>query len=97
MKSYKDITEKEFYKKYGNYEIKFYSYCGDNFTFGTDEKDEGNIDLTVNVEDIVHSPHLLHIAPNRKWKVFELKDFIHSASVHCKKVHHIIEEYDKYK
>jgi hypothetical protein len=96
MKTYKDISEKEFYKKYGDYEIKFYSYCSDNFVFGTDEKDKGNIDLIVRIEDVVHSPTLLHISPNRKWKVSELKDFIHSASVYSKEVHHIIEEYDKY-
>jgi hypothetical protein len=42
---------------------------------------------------------LLHISPNRKWKVSELKHPIHSASVHSKEVHHIIEEeeYDNYK
>ena len=92
-----ELKEKEFYEKYGDYEIKFYSYCSDNFIFGTDEKDEGNIDLTVNIEDVVHSPTLLHIYPNKKWKVSELKDLIYSASVHSKEVHHIIEEYDKYK
>lgn len=95
MKTYKDITEKEFYEKYENYEIKFYSYCGDNFVFGTDEKDDGNIDLTVNIEDVVHSPTLLHIYLNKKWKVFELRDFIWSASVFSKEKQHIIEEYNK--
>jgi hypothetical protein len=96
MKTYKDITEKEFYEKYGDCEIKFYSYCSDNFIFGTDEKDEGNIDLTVNIEDIAHSPSLLHIYYNKKYKVSDLKNFIHSASVHSKELNHIIEEYDKY-
>ena len=41
---------------------------------------------------------LLHIYFNKKCKVSELKHPIHSASVHSKEVHHIIEEeeYDKY-
>lgn len=51
MKTYKDITEKEFYEKYGNYEIKFYSYCKDEFILGSEEEDEGDIDLTVNIFD----------------------------------------------
>lgn len=96
MKTYKDITEKEFYEKYGDYEIKFYSYCKDEFILGSEEEDEGDIDLTVNIFDN-NNTKKLHIYFSTKYKVSDLKDFIHSASVYCKKVHHIIEEYDKYK
>ena len=94
MKSYKDITEKEFYKKYGDYEIKFYSYYKDEFIFGTDEEDDGDIDLTVNIFDN-NNTRKLHIYFSTKYKVSDLRDFIEYAKVFSKEKQRIIEIYDK--
>ena len=95
MKSYKDISEKEFYDKYGDYKIKFYSYFKNEFIFGTDEKDEGNIDLTVNIEDISDIGTKLNIYFSKKYKVSNLRDFIWSVSIFSKEKQQIIEEYNK--
>lgn len=94
MKSYKDITEKEFYEKYGDYKIKFYSYCKDEFILGTDEEDEGDIDLTVNIFDD-NNNRKLHIYFSTKYKVSDLRDFIEYAKVFSKEKQRIIEMYDK--
>lgn len=94
MKSYKDITEKEFYKKYGDYEIKFYSYFKDEFIFGTDEEDDGDIDLTVNIFDD-NNNRKLHIYFSTKYKVSDLRDFIENTKVFSKEKQRIIEIYDK--
>lgn len=95
MKTYKDITEKEFYEKYGNYEIKFYSYCKDEFILGSEEEeDEGDIDLTVNIFDN-NNTKKLHIYFSTKYKVSDLRDFIEYAQVRSKEKQQIIEIYDK--
>ena len=94
MKSYKDITEKEFYKKYGDYEIKFYSYYKDEFIFGTNEEDDGDIDLTVNIFDD-NNNRKLQIYFSTKYKVSDLRDFIEYAQVFSKEKQQIIEIYDK--
>ena len=98
MKTWKKITEKEFYENYEDYEIKFYSYYNGEFIFGTDEKDNSNIDLTVNIfdnNDFIKLP----IYYNKKYKVSDLKDFICGACIVSKKkghmIEHMIEIYDK--
>lgn len=93
MKTYKDITEKEFYEKYGDYEIKFYSYYKDEFILGSEEEDEGDIDLTVNIFD--NNTKKLHIYFSTKYKVSDLKDFIEYAQVRSKEKQQVIEIYDK--
>lgn len=98
MKTWKKITEKEFYKNYGNYEIKFYSYYNGEFIFGTDEEDNSNIDLTVNIVD--NNDFIkLKIYYNRKYIVSDLKDFIWGAYIVSKQkgymIEHMIQIYDK--
>ena len=95
MKSYKDISEKEFYDKYGDYEIKFYSYFKNEFIFGIDEEDKGNIDLIVKIEDISDVGTKLNIYFSKKYKVSNLRDFIWSVSIFSKEKQQIIEEYNK--
>ena len=95
MKTYKDISEKEFYKKYGDYEIKFYSYFKNEFIFGIDEEDKGNIDLIVRIEDISDIGTKLNIYSSKKYKVSNLRDFIWSVSIFSKEKQQIIEEYNK--
>lgn len=96
MKTYKDITEKEFYEKYGNYEIKFYSYCKDEFILGSEEEDEGDIDLTVNIFDN-NNTRKLYIYFSTKYNVSDLRDFIEYAQIFSKEKQQVIEIYDKYK
>lgn len=98
MKTWKEITEKEFYEEYGDYEIKFYSYYNGEFIFGTDEEDNSNMDLTVNIFDN-NDFRKLPIYYNKKYTVSELKDFIWGAYIVSKQKGHIIEHmiqiYDK--